>query len=288
MTLSLSEISTVAASFRDDLRAYRAAGFGGIGVWEMKLGANDEANLEAVRASGLRVTNCVPLVPSILPNTVIEGPEDVETRIESICASVHRFADFGPDCVLCLTGPAGERPEDEARALVLDGLRRIAAAADAVGVRLGLEPIHRSERDGLTLVTTIPEALDLLDEAGLPNVGIMVDLWHVWDTPDVERHLTDNVDRITGVHVADWFEGDRGDRALPGEGVSRTAELMGVLQGAGWRGAWDVEIFGDLARPDSLWSLGVDEAARRAYAAVSASIASTRRSISENASDQMP
>ena len=159
VTLSLSEISTVGASFRDDLRAYAAAGFDGIGIWEMKLG-DDEADVQALRASGLRATNCVPLVPSILPNTVIEGPEDVETRIEALCASMHRFARYEPDCVLCLTGPAGERDEADARALVIDGLRRIAAAADEAGVRLGLEPIHASERDALTLVTTIPETLD--------------------------------------------------------------------------------------------------------------------------------
>jgi sugar phosphate isomerase/epimerase len=266
--LSLSEISTPSASFRDDLRAYAAAGFEGIGIWEMKLGANDEANLEAVRASGLSVTNCVPLVPSILPNTVIEGPEGVETRIESLCASVRRFVPFEPDCVLCLTGPAGERTDEEARGLAIDGLRRIAAVADEVGVRLGLEPIHASERDSLSLITSIPEALELLDEARLPKVGIMVDLWHLRDTPDIERHLADNVDRITGVHVAEWFDGDRGDRALPGEGVSRTTELMIVLRDAGWKGAWDVEVFGDTAQPDSLWSLDVDEAARRAYAAI--------------------
>ena len=266
MTLSLSEISTVGASLRDDLRAYAAAGFDGIGIWEMKLG-DDEADLEAVRASGLRVTNCVPLVPSILPNTVVEGPEDVETRVEALCASMHRFARYKPDCVLCLTGPAGGRNEAEARGVVLDGLRRIAAAADDAGVRLGLEPIHVSQRDDLTLITTIPETLDLLEEAGLPNVGVMVDLWHVWDTPEIERHLTENVNRITGVHVAEWFPDGRGDRALPGE---RCSELMRTLHEAGWRRAWDVEIFGDPERPDSLWSLGVDEAARRAHAAVAA------------------
>jgi sugar phosphate isomerase/epimerase len=167
--LSLSEISTPSASFRADLRAYAAAGFDGIGIWEMKLGADDEANLEAVRASGLSVTNCVPLVPSVLPNTVIEGPEDVETRIASLCASVRRFAPFEPDCVLCLTGAAGDRSDEEARRLAIDGLQRIAAAADEAGVRLGLEPIHASEREALTLVTSIPEALELLDEAGLPG-----------------------------------------------------------------------------------------------------------------------
>ena len=106
MTLSLSEISTVGASFEDDVRAYAAAGFDGIGIWEMKLG-DDDADLEALRASGLRATNCVPLVPSILPNAVIEGPDDVEERVESMCASLHRLARYEPDCVLCLTGPAG-------------------------------------------------------------------------------------------------------------------------------------------------------------------------------------
>jgi sugar phosphate isomerase/epimerase len=266
VTLSLSEISTVGASFEEDLRAYAAAGFDGIGIWEMKLG-DDEADIAAFRASGLRATNCVPAVPSILPNTVIEGPEDVETRVEALCASMHRFAGFEPDCVLCLTGPAGVRGEAEARQVVIDGLRRLAAAADSAGVRLGLEPIDASQRDDLTLITTIPETLALLDEAGLPDVGIMVDLWHVGDTPEIERHLAENVDRITGVHVAEWFAGDRGDRALP---AVRCAELMRVLHDAGWRGAWDVEIFGDPERPDSLWALDVDEAARRAHAAIAA------------------
>ena len=49
----------------------------------------------------------------------------------------------------------------------------------------------------------------------------MVDLWHIWDTPEIERHLTENVDRITGVHVADWYGDGRDERALPGDGVAR-------------------------------------------------------------------
>jgi sugar phosphate isomerase/epimerase len=269
MTVSLSEISTVGAPFAEDVRAYRSAGFDGIGIWEMKLG-DDDRELEVLRESGLRVTNCVPLVPSILPNAVIDGPDDVEARIDSMRASLHRLARFEPDCVLCLTGTAGGRDETEARSLVVDGLRRLAAAADDAGVRLGLEPIHASQRDQLTLVTTIPEALELLDEAGLPDVGIMVDLWHLWDTPEVERHLRENVGRITGVHVADWYADGRGERALPGEGIGRIAELIALLRDAGWDGALDVEIFGIPDDPASFWALDVDEAARRARAAIEA------------------
>ena len=170
MTLSLSEISTVGASFADDVRAYSAAGFGGIGIWEMKLG-DDEVDLEALHAAGLRATNCVPLVPSILPNAAIEGPDDVEVRIESMCASMHRFAQYEPDCVLCLTGAAGARDSAEARRLAIDGLRRVAAAAAEAGVRLGLEPIHASQRDDLTLVTTIRRRLRSSTRRAFPTSG---------------------------------------------------------------------------------------------------------------------
>src|SRR4029078_2673476 len=41
VTLSLSEISTVGASFEEDVRAYAAAGFDGIGIWEEEI--RDEA-----------------------------------------------------------------------------------------------------------------------------------------------------------------------------------------------------------------------------------------------------
>jgi sugar phosphate isomerase/epimerase len=264
---SLSEISTVGASFEEDVRAYAAAGFEGIGIWEMKLD-DDQAHIATLRESGLRVTNCVPNVPSILPNAVIDGPEDVEVRVASMCASLHRLAAYGPDSVLCLTGARDARHESEARAIVIDGLRRLAATADGAGVRLGLEPIHASQREQLTLVTTIPETLELLAEAGLPDVGIMVDLWHLWDSPEIDRHLRENLDRITGVHVADWFADARPERALPGEGIARIGELLDVLRDAGWGGAFDVEIFGVPDDPGSFWALDVDDAARRAHAAI--------------------
>lgn len=264
MSLSLSEISTVAASFHDDLRAYAAAGFDGIGIWEMKLG-DDESDLEALRASGLRVTNCVPAVPSILPNTVIEGPEDVGERVDALCASLHRLARYEPECVLCLTGPAGGRGESEARGLVVDGLRRIAAAADSAGVPLGLEPIHVSQRDDLTLIATIPETLALLDEVGRPSLGIMFDTYHLWDTPTLDEDIAAHVDRFTGVHVADYREPPRSssDRVLPGDGVADLPRLLAALDTAGWDGFYDVEIFSD-----ELWKLEPDEFARRAVAAL--------------------
>src|SRR5262249_23567397 len=145
--LALSEISTVNASFAEDVTAYAAAGFDAIGLWEFKLPSDDEANCALLREHGLAVANCISTNPAITQLAIpgMEGPSDVEERIESICASVRRFAAYEPECVLVLTGPAGGRSVDEARALTAAALQRIAAAAREVGVRLGLEPIHPAE-----------------------------------------------------------------------------------------------------------------------------------------------
>ena len=45
MKLSLSTISTLNASFAQDVAAYAVAGFDDIGLWEMKLPADDGAGL---------------------------------------------------------------------------------------------------------------------------------------------------------------------------------------------------------------------------------------------------
>ena len=268
MKLSLSTISTLNASFAEDVAACAGAGFDAIGLWEMKLPGDDEANRALVRESGLRVANCVPAVPSFLQLGIpgLEGPADPETRIDAICASIRRLAAYGPECVLVLSGPLGERSEDEARAVVLDGLRRAAGAAREADVRLGFEPIHPAQRDSTAFVCSLAGALALVDEAGLDDVGIMADTYNLAaeDTADVVRV----VPRLTGVHVADWPVEDLGPgvRVLPGEGRGRSAELVAALRQAGWDGTLDVEIF---SSPDLFWSLPADEAARRAFAAVS-------------------
>ena len=95
----------------------------------------------------------------------------------------------------------------------------------------------------------------------------MVDTFHVGDTETVLADLEQNVDRITGLHLAEWSTDGSEGRALPGEGRGGTREVVDTLRGAGWDGWLDVEIF---STPDGFWGLPPDEAARRAHAAASA------------------
>jgi len=268
--VALSEISTVGASFSEDVAAYAGAGFDAIGLWEFKLPDDDDANRALLAEHGLTVANCVPAIPSFFPLGIpgMEGPPDHEERVEALLGSVRRLAAYDPESIVCLSGPLGHRSEAEARRQLISGLQRVAAVARELDVPLGLEPIHPSQRESVSFVNSIEDAVAILHEAGLDDVGLMLDLYHVWDDPAVWDTIARVAYRITGVHVADWpADPARTDRELPGQGVSRTRELVDALVLSGFSGSLDVEIFGD---PERFWGLPVDEAARAAYAAIDA------------------
>jgi sugar phosphate isomerase/epimerase len=269
---SLSQVSTLTASFADDVRVYAQAGLDGLGVWELKLGDGpDDEALELVEASGLGSTSAVPVVPSILPLPRLPGPADPRVRIESICASIHRLAAFRPSGIVCVTGPAAERDPDTARGLVVDGLREVAAEAERAGVRLALEPFQREGLEEWSIVNTIGDAVELIEETGSPVLGIQFDVWHLWNTPDLFEEIEREAHRFVGVHVNDRREPTRGwaDRVLPGDGSAGVPAILGALERAGWEGSYDLEIFSDngafgTAYPDSLWDVEPAELVRRA------------------------
>jgi sugar phosphate isomerase/epimerase len=273
---SISQVSTLAASFDDDLDAYgAAAGIDGIGIWEIKLPERDDGTTaERLRASGLRSTNAVPAVPSILPLPLLGGPEEPEARIDALCASIARLARFEPSSIVFLTGSAIGRDPRAARSAVVEGLKRIAQAADTAGVRAGLEPYQRLGGGEWTIASTIGDAVDLLDEADVPNVGITFDVWHLWNSPELAEEIAEHATRITGVHVSDYRAPTRGwaDRVLPGDGVADVPTVLRALEDAGWDGPYDLEVFSDDGRfgapyEDSLWRLPAREFAERGRAA---------------------
>jgi sugar phosphate isomerase/epimerase len=262
---SISQVSTLAAAFGEDLRAYAAGGVDAVGIWELKLGARpDDESLEAFRASGLGAASAVPEVPSILPLPLLPGPEDPRERIDAILRSLERLAPFRPSGVVCLTGPG------EDRALVVDGLRELGAAAARLGLRIALEPYQREGGEHWSQIFTLGEAADLIDEVGSPAVGIQFDVWHLWNTPDLLDDIERHVDRFVGVHVDDCREPTRGwaDRVLPGDGIAGVPTILAALERAGWDGYYDLEIFSDngafgTAYPDSLWDAQPDVLVRR-------------------------
>ena len=267
--VSISQISTFSAPFADDVAAYAKAGLDGIGVWELKLGEGpDDAELEAFRASGLAGAAAVPLVPSLLPLPLLGGPGDPAARLAAMLASLHRLAPFTPSGIICLTGTGAGRDPDEARGIVVDGLRELAAEASGLGLRLALEPYQREGGEDWTIVSTIPDALELIRDAGdSPALGLQFDTWHLWNTETLFDDIAEHVERFAGVHVDDVRDPTRGwaDRVAPGRGIAGIPQILRALDDAGYDGLYDMEIFSDdgtfgAAYEDSFWRLDPDAA----------------------------
>ena len=257
---SISQVSTLAASFAEDVRAYSAAGVDGIGVWEIKL---DRTSLDEFHASGLGSATAVPAVPSIHPLPLLPGPETVRERVHSLLCSLEVLAPYAPAAVLCFTGPGD-------RETAVRGVREVAREAERLGLRLAVEPFQLEGTESWSILNTLGEAAGFVDEVESDAVGIQFDVWHLWNSADVLEEIPRYAQLIAGVHVNDWRQPTRGwaDRVLPGDGAADLPALLGVLDDVGWDGFYDLEVFSDngafgSAYPDSLWDLDAAELARR-------------------------
>jgi len=221
-------------------------------------------SLERFQASGLGAATAVPQIPSIHPLPLLPGPDNPRERIDAILRSLHRLAPYAPAGVVCLTGPGD-------RATVVNGLREVGAEAARLELRIAIEPFQREGIENWSVVNTLGDAVELIDEVGSDAIGIQFDTWHLWNTIDLLDEIAQHADRFVGVHVSDRREPTRGwaDRVLPGDGVIDLPAILGALDRAGWDGFYDLEIFSDngafgTAYDDSLWDVQPTELARRA------------------------
>lgn len=270
---SVSAITTFHQTYEQDLATYTAAGAEGIGVWEMKLAEGQDADsLAKLRDSGLVATTCIPNTLSIYP-VPFPGPADPKVRTQELCASIERFAPFEPAVVLCLTGHPGDTDPAEARKVIVEGLRAAARTAAEHGLVLGLEPLHRHWYGSWSTIYDIPGTIALMDDVGEPNVELLYDVYHLFDTEDAVAQTARHRDRINpSVHICDYRDPTRNDfdRVLPGDGIIDLPAILGALEG---RAEWvDLEIFSDDGSftdqdfEDSLWKLDPVDVVRRAKA----------------------
>ena len=112
------------------------------------------------------------------------------------------------------------------------------------------------------MIGDIPGTIDLMDEIGEPNVKLLYDVYHLWDTDDVIEHTVKHASRIVpSVHICDWRDETRNDfdRVLPGDGIIDLPAIFGALEAGGVVDWFDLEIFSDdgsftdMDFEDSLW-----------------------------------
>jgi sugar phosphate isomerase/epimerase len=266
--ISLCELAFPFTTFEQDLAIWTGVGATGMSIDERKLVGpdGDEPYVRQLKESGLRAavcaTNTLYLLPmqQSTPTRPDPGPMDTDARVEILCNGIRRLAAFAPDVVLSCTGPAADLGPERARSIVVEGLREAARVAAEVGTRLAIEPMREQVRANQTIITSLEDAVDLIEEIGDERVGIVFDTWHLWDSPHVLDSLRRLGGQVAGVQVADYRDPPRSarDRMIPGEGCANLPALFEALAAGGYDGWYDLEIFSD-----ELWQLDPQEFAQR-------------------------
>ncbi len=138
---------------------------------------------------------------------------------------------------------------------VADRFRELCAAYEPLGCRVAFEIMPFGN------IPTIAAGRELIERAGHPNGGLMIDLWHIArstssfdeiaDLPDgylLAVELDDADEEVVGTLHRDTLH----HRRLPGEGVQDVPAFVDAVRANGFDGPWGIEIISDEHRAKPL------------------------------------
>ncbi len=164
-------------------------------------------------------------------------------------ASIDMAAELSTSVLTIVTGgpEAGTAGVSESQKIVADRVGRAAPYASNRGVNLALEPLNPAYGGNRTCIMTAADALNVCDMVKAPNVGVAIDVYHVWwDTTLADTLKKRGKGRIHGFHLCDWLADTSDmllDRGMMGDGVADTRQLRSAVENAGYEGFCEVEIF---------------------------------------------
>ena len=110
-------------------------------------------------------------------------PQERRKRIADNRIAIEEAATLGTSVLVIVSGPANGQTLADARATVLDGLHEVLPDAEKVGVVLGIEPLHPMYAAERSVVVTLNQANDMVDQLSSPAAGVVIDAFHVWWDP---------------------------------------------------------------------------------------------------------
>jgi sugar phosphate isomerase/epimerase len=216
-------------------------GYGGMVFWRREVGSRAVEIGNRVRANGMQVVGLCR-TPYLVGTEAPRSDDDLR-------ASIDMAADLGARVLTIVTGGTepGTKGVIETQKRLAERVAEAAPLAAAAGVSLALEPLNPMFGGNRTCLFTVADALAVADQVAAPNVGVAVDVYHVWWDRTLAESLAAARGRVLGYHLCDWLENTRHmllDRGMMGDGV---ADLRAIRQAvedrAGYAGLCEVEIF---------------------------------------------
>ena len=241
--LSINEMTTYRWSFEEDVVQLRAAGIQAIGLWRQKLAdyGEDKAT-ELLAESGLAVSN-------LLWAGGFTG-SDGHTYNESLkdaAEAIRLAAKLNAHCLVVYSGGRNNHTQNHARRLFVGALKELIPLATELDVTLAVEPMHPGCATEWTFLTSLDEALALVDSLDSPRVKLAFDTYHLGHDPRILDEIGRLRDRIAIVHLGDSQKPPTAEQSRQplGAGVLPLKQIVTALRGVGYDGDFDVELMGE-------------------------------------------
>ena len=246
--LCIHTMTTKPWSLDDCARHYPAAGVRGITVWRQHLAGYDVKMAgNMLRDAGLEVVSLCR--GGFFPANTSQGRQ---AAIDDNLRAIEQAQALGAPLIVLVCGAVPGQPLAESRKQITDGIAAVLPAARQAGVTLAIEPLHPMYADDRSAINTMAQAHSVCDALGSPaNLGIAVDVYHVWwdDSLEEQLQLAGRTNRLSAFHVCDWKTPTAdllNDRGLMGEGCIPIRGIKDWTETAGFRGYHEVEIFSNL------------------------------------------
>lgn len=242
--LAVHTATTKPLAIEQAIEVYAERGIAGITVWRDALDGRDPAAVKR------RISDAGLSVVSVARGGFF-AHADAQARSRSSAdnrAAIDEAHALGAPTLVLVCGADPAQPLSDSRAQIADGIAALIPHARDAGVRLLIEPLHPMYADTRSAITTLGDANDLCDELGSPQVGVAVDVYHLWWDPALEGEIArcGESGYLGAFHVCDWRTPTRDlllDRGLPGDGCIPIRHIRSWVRASGFTGFDEVEVF---------------------------------------------
>ncbi len=242
--LCIHTFTTHPWSLAEAVDGYAKAGVPGITVWRQALeplGVTESAKL--LKASGLDVVSLCR--GGFFP---ADSPQGRQQALDDNRRAVDEAAEIGAPLIVLVCGAVPGMDLVEGRKQILDGIAEVLPYASSAGVKLSIEPLHPMYADCRSAVNTLAQANDMVASIASDDLGVTVDVYHLWWDDDLASQIKRAGKSILSFHICDWRTPTRDlltDRALMGDGCINIKQIRAWVEDAGFTGYNEVEIFSE-------------------------------------------
>ena len=242
--LCIHTITTKPLGFEEACGKFAARGVKGISIWR-----------DAVEGLGPNRVKEILKVNQLSPVSYVRGgffpsldPVQRKAAISDNLKMLEEAASMDIPMLVLVCGAEPKQPLQISRDQIKQGIATLLPRAHELGVKLAVEPLHPMYADTRSAIISLGQANDLTEYFNDDYLGVAVDVYHLWFDDDLENQIRrcGANHKIFAYHICDWNVPTvdmLNDRGLMGEGCIPLKDIRAWVEGAGFNGFIEVEIF---------------------------------------------